>query len=681
VTAARALDHIFVAQNLFFQKLDRRTILVADQSKRGQYQQLVLRTFYLTNIDPQDARNLIQSALPPNAGRQPLVTPNKATNSITVRDTPENIRLIEDLLRAIDKDRAEVVIDVNIYEVSRTNLLQLGSQLGDATSLGNIGGLLTSTFPFGEGQSRVTGATDTTGKTGGDTTKSATAAATALISHAIGGAFVLPATSFSAFQSKDHTRLLAHTQVHAFDGEQSITRIGEKVPVQTAQVTPFGTGVGTQGTNTTAGANSIFGSGGYPVIQYQDTGLNLKFTPQVFPNQDVEVKMEIESNDVIGGATALTPTFSQRTMSGKARIPNGRTVMIASVAQDKYSRGVRGVPLLGLIPILGRLFATPTNNDSNADIVITVSPRVLSAPVVTPEDIEVRGSGTLQAPISDSLEAMVRIAEREDALAAARQLPTNTAVQVPTTAATETASKTSDPSAAQPAAMQTASNVAPPLPNGDALSYAPAPKILAGVASAPNTGNSFAPAAADANAKLVSSTNTLPVVNTDDPPPPVRAVAPSKSAPAAAVTPTAAADGAGLFIVAGQKEMRVGERQRLMVFLKTDTPLALAAATLKFDPRLFAVRSVAKGSLFTDAVEAQPSITQSVDARGSLLALVAPRAGTPMSGAGVLLFVEIEALAAGEGEIGFDASGVHLMSALGHNVAAQTAPVRLTVKQ
>jgi hypothetical protein len=230
--------------------------------------------------------------------------------------------------------------------------------------------------------------------------------------------------------------------------------------------------------------------------------------------------------------------------------------------------------------------------------------------------------------------------------------------------------------------MQTASNVAQPLPNGDALSYAPAPKILAGVAGAPNVGNSFAPAV-DANVKLVSSTNTLPVVNTEDVPPPAQTVAQLKTAATTttSVAPTAAADGAGLFIMAGQREMRVGERQRLMVFLKTDTPLALAAATLKFDPRLFAVRSVAKGSLFTDAAEAQPSITQSVDARGSLLALVAPRAGTPMSGAGVLLFVEIEALAAGEGEIGFDASGVHLMSALGHNVAAQTAPVRLTVKQ
>ncbi|HEX8161640.1 MAG TPA: secretin N-terminal domain-containing protein, partial [Pyrinomonadaceae bacterium] len=381
VTAARALDHIFIAQNLFFQKLDRRTVLVADQGKRGQYQQLVLRTFYLTNIDPANARNLIQAALPPNAGRQPLVTPNKETNSITVRDTPENIRLIDELIRAIDKDRAEVVMDVNIYEVSRTSLLQLGNQIGSASSLGGLGGFNPLSIlvggPNGRGQNVTSGGG---GKTGGSKTLADAAATVATSVTALGGSFVIPATQLSLFQSKDNSRLLAHTQVHAFDGEQSVTRIGQKVPIQTAQVTPFGginTGTGTAGA--AGSANSVFGSGGYPVIQYQDTGLNLKFTPQVFPNQDVEVKMEIESNDVIGGATALTPTFSQRTMSGKARIPNGRTVMIASVAQDKQSHGRQGLPVLGLIPILGRLFSTPTDNSSNADIVITVSPRVLSS--------------------------------------------------------------------------------------------------------------------------------------------------------------------------------------------------------------------------------------------------------------------------------------------------------------
>ena len=688
VTTARALDHIFLSQNLFFQKLDRRTILVADQSKRGQYQQLVLRTFYLSNIDPNDARSLIQSSLPPTAGRQPQVTPNKATNSITVRDTPENIRLIAELLQAIDKDRAEVVMDVNIYEVSRTNLLQLGNQLGNSDSLGNLGGLLQTPFLFGARKDRFGTTTTTTGSTkGGGGTTTTTGS---LITNAIGGSFLLPASTITAFQSKDNTRLLAATQVHAFDSEQSTTRIGQKVPVQTAQVSPFGSTIGGTTTNgqTAGAASSLFGGSGYPVIQYQDTGLILKFTPQVFPNLDVQVKMEIESNDVIGGATNLTPTFSQRNVSGMARIPNNRTMMIASVAQDKHSDGRQGIPLLGLIPVLGRLFSTPTRNDVNSDIVITVTPRVLRAPTVEPGDIDQRPSGTLQSPVTESLEALLVQADREDQLAAARQLPKDVALQVPTPAGTAV------PAGVNAAAPNAAMTTDAP---ADAQAYAPAPKALMGATDAnahhvaanaeTNQKNSEAiklpaPAVSSASVALVPISNSGAAVtpapaaaNTAAPSPKVAAAA-SPSAPMTTMTE----GGTQLYLLSGQKEMRVGERQRLMLLVKTTTPLGLAAATLRFDPRVVAVRGVTHGSLFGEAKEGLPSITPSIDARGSLLALIAPAASAPINGMGVLLFVEIEALATGESDVTLDGAGVHLMSVSGQNVATQLAHTRLTVK-
>jgi hypothetical protein len=387
----------------------------------------------------------------------------------------------------------------------------------------------------------------------------------------------------------------------------------------------------------------------------------------------------------------LTPTFSQRTMSGKARIPNGRTVMIASVAQDKQSRGSQGLPILGLIPILGRLFSTPTNNNSNADIVITVTPRVLSSPVVTPDDIQTRDAGTLQAPISDSLEAVVRAAEREEQLAAARQLPTSTAVEVQTAAAVDAKATETTAAGAQPN-MQTSQ---PATQQGQtaeagAPAYVPAPQILAGAA------NSFAPtsttnAANVSDVKTASGAFAIPVINTDDAPPPVVPAvalkdATAKSGPVAPTTAAAAntasepqAGGAVLHLLTGG-EMRVGERRRVMVLVNTTTPLSLVAAALKFDPRVIAVRSITKGGLFGDAQAAQPSITQSVDPRGSLLALVAPAAGSAVSGAGVLLFVEVEALAAGESQIGFDRAGLYLMSADGKSVVAQTSQARLTVK-
>ena len=413
VTTARALDYIFLQEGLFFQKLDKRTILVADQGRRQQFQQLVVRTFYLSNTDPDSASALIGRALPASVGRpQAIVVPDKYTNSLTVRDTAENIALIGDLLRSIDKDRAEVVMDVNIYEVSRTDLLTFGNQLGDDTSLVSLGGIRSQASTIGGITRVITG----------------TGLAATGLPASFGAALILPSSSLQALQTKNRTKLLASTQVHAFNNEESTARIGQRVPVQTAQAYPFGVQTGT-GT-TTGTTNQPFGSGGFPVINYEPTGLTLSFTPQVFPNLDVQVKMKIESKDVTG-VNSLTPTFTERTISGTARVQNNRTMMLASVTTDSQSQGRKGLPILGLIPVLGRLFTSPTHDDRQVDIVIAVTPRVLRAPAVTPRDEEMRQSGTLQSPTTGSIAMLLQEAERDEQIAAARQIPKEVAVQLP----------------------------------------------------------------------------------------------------------------------------------------------------------------------------------------------------------------------------------------------------------
>src|SRR5204862_818880 len=92
-------------------------------------------------------------------------------------------------------------------------------------------------------------------------------------------ALIMPSSVLTAFQSKNNSKLLASTQIHAFNNEESTARIGQRVPVQTAQAYPFGVQTGTNTTSTTG-----FPTGGFPVINYEPTGLTLKFTPIVFPN-------------------------------------------------------------------------------------------------------------------------------------------------------------------------------------------------------------------------------------------------------------------------------------------------------------------------------------------------------------------------------------------------------------
>src|SRR5207244_12254003 len=127
-------------------------------------------------------------------------------------------------------------------------------------------------------------------------------------------------------------------------------------------------------------------------------------------------------------------TCTYRTISGTARVQNNRTMMLASVSQDVQSSGRQGLPVLGGLPIVGRLFSSPTKNNRQVDIVISVTPRVLRAPAVTPRDEENRYSGTLQSPTTGSIEAMLAESNREEQIAAraasARQIPKDVVAQV-----------------------------------------------------------------------------------------------------------------------------------------------------------------------------------------------------------------------------------------------------------
>jgi general secretion pathway protein D len=676
VTTAQTMDYIFLQESLFFQKLSRRTILVADQTRRAQYQQLVLRTFFLSNTDPQKASELIRQAIPPSVGRpQTIVVPDQYTNSLTVRDTAENVRLIGDLLQSIDKDRAEVVMDVNIFEVDRTDLFEFGNQLGGAASLTNLGGVQQGYSVLQGGVSRIFEGALNTAANG--------------VPVAFGSALVFPSSSIAALQGKSRTKLVASTQVHAFNNEESTTRIGQRVPVQTAQAYPFGvqTGQPSQG--------STYPSGGFPVINYEPTGLTLKFTPQVFPNLDVQVKMSIEAKEV-QGATSLTPTFIERTVTGTARVQNNRTMMLASVAETIQSNDRKGIAVLGFLPGIGRFFTAPSKSERQQDVVIVVTPRVLRAPAVTPRDLEMRPSGTLSNPTLGSLEAMVRDADREDQIIAARRLPRDTNLQLPdaepglfaaarnvANAATVQSGKpqpgllsaagawaasvalkdqTNTVAANNRAPAQTAS--VPPLDQkthgAEESAYVPAPKSLISTRTAAEVAAVNPGAAGNTNAVLTSSPQPIDV-----------------SLETARMSRIAQ-----LKLAAPDEPLKVGEKRRLAVVLNSDVPLGLAVLTLRFDPHVVAVRGISAGTMFSAGKDTAPSISQSIDSSGVCLISISALNGVqPMRGAGVLLFIDIEALAAGDSGLAFEKDKLHLVATDARGLVLDLSQGQTTVKQ
>jgi general secretion pathway protein D len=402
VTKGKALELLLFTNKLFYVQADARTIIVApDQPQnRARYQNLSVRTFYLRNADVAEVRTLIQQVVATK-----YLVPNKQQNSLTVRDTPANLELIQSIIASIDKDRAEVLIEVNLYEVDHSDLIQIGNQFASTATANSNGirGAGTQDLLGGVGQAAALRAGSPAGFFG-----------------PIGLALALPTSTLTAFQSKSRTRLLASTQVHVLDNEQHTIRIGSRVPIQTAQFIGTGTTIVDNGGRPNNNNNNNISGFGTPAtqFQYENVGLNIDLQPVVHEDM-VQIKMKIETSDVGAPGVGGNPIFTQRQMSSVASIRNGQTTLIAGVAQANETEGREGIPFLSLLPGIGRLFSTPRKDNRVTDVVITVTPHILRSPVYTDDDNVAIPAGTSTAPDRQvSIEEIIYRAELDEAAAA-----------------------------------------------------------------------------------------------------------------------------------------------------------------------------------------------------------------------------------------------------------------------
>lgn len=345
----QALNLICLSSKNFYTIIDERTIIVSPDlpQKRAQYELNAIKTFYLSNISAEDIRTNLQQMLRTQF-KQPQIFVDKNMNSVTIRDTPPVVELAEKLIRSWDKAKGEVIIDLEIMEVSRTRLLQLGVEL-EQTALG-----LRYKLPETE---TTTGWIDVAGVN---------------FSKKENFQVALPAALLNFLESDADTKIISQPRLRGLQDEKIEYMVGDQIPVPQTTFTPIAAG----------------GVSQQPIVnyQYKDVGIDVKIVPKVHFENEITLELEIEIKSLAGTGFADLPIITTRRVKNMIRLRNGETNLLAGLLKDEERRTLSGIAGLKSIPIIGALFSTTDQRIQQSDVILTITPYIVRKVEVRAED-------------------------------------------------------------------------------------------------------------------------------------------------------------------------------------------------------------------------------------------------------------------------------------------------------
>jgi general secretion pathway protein D len=377
-TLEQALDIAALQSKAFWKPVTSNTIMVIpDQTqKRRDYEEQVVRTFYLSNtLLPQDLTEIVTGL------RQLLdVTRMQQVNSqnaIILRATPDKVALAEKLIRDIDKAKPEVVIQVAVLQARRDRIRDLGIQ-PDTT-----GTLAFTPRNFGQATPPA-GATATTPNT----------IPLNDLQHLSSRDYSirLPGAVATALLTDSATKIIQNPEIRAVDGQPAKLRIGDRVPVATGSF-QAGVGVGATG----AGGAGIINPLVNTQFQYLDVGVNVDITPRIHPNHEISLKVMVEVSSVtghqnIGGIDQ--PIISQNKIEHDVRLMEGEVNILGGLIDRTQTKSVTGWPGLAKIPILRYFFSGERVENLENEILIVLIPRIVRLPSITEANLRSISSGS-----------------------------------------------------------------------------------------------------------------------------------------------------------------------------------------------------------------------------------------------------------------------------------------------
>ena len=348
----QGLNLIMNTNNLVARRLAADTLVIMPNTKQKleQYQDLMIRTFYLTTAKAKDLVNMLRSML-----ETKRIFVNEQLNAIVMRDRPEKLRLAERMILANDRREPEVQFDLEVLEVNRTKFLQYGINFSKQGKLDVVGQVLKGLGP----ESFI---------------------------------LTLPHSfTLDFLKTQADARTLANPKLRVVNNKQGKITVGDKQPIllSTSNVLP-GTAL-TGAIPTTSTVTSI---------EFKDVGVKLTVEPIIHPSNQITLKVQIEVTRV-GEQVVLQESpriaqfkFGTRAAETTLTMKDDETVVLGGLLQNDESTNVSTVPILGDIPIIGQLFRSNQKNNTTTEVILTITPHIVNEPSIPEVDFQQLWSGT-----------------------------------------------------------------------------------------------------------------------------------------------------------------------------------------------------------------------------------------------------------------------------------------------
>ncbi len=320
---------ILVTNQLERKMLNENSVLIYPNTpaKQKEYKELVMRSFYLANADVKQALNMVKGMV-----KTQDVFVDEKLNLMVVKDTPDAIRVIDRLVRALDLAEPEVMLEIEVLELQKTTLQQLGLQYPERINFGKIPapGAATGDLIFQLGEDSLKG-------------------------------FVInPPIALDIKKIDGDSKLLANPRIRVKNHEKAKVHIGSKVPVIT----------------TTSTANVGVSSS----VSYLDVGLKLDVEPSIYLRDEVAIKLGLEVSNIIRQVNiegTLAYELGTRTTATVLQLKDGETQVLAGLISDEDRRSANKIPGLGDLPVIGRLFSSQGDDLRKTEIAMLVTPRIV----------------------------------------------------------------------------------------------------------------------------------------------------------------------------------------------------------------------------------------------------------------------------------------------------------------